>query len=82
MGALIELEEEGEKKGGGGSRFNRNTRTKMFVPGSALVFPEYPPLMCTVVKLDYFNWPLRKQADYKHATRRPTLLSPFPGTRQ
>ena len=30
----------------------------------------------------YFTWPLRKQAAYKQATRGPTALSPFRGTRQ
>ena len=29
-----------------------------------------------------FTWPLRKQAAYKQATRGPTALSPFRGTRQ
>ena len=30
----------------------------------------------------YFTWPLRKQAACKQATRGPTALSPFRGTRQ
>ena len=30
----------------------------------------------------YFTWSLRKQAAYKQATRGPTALSPFRGTRQ
>ena len=30
----------------------------------------------------YFTWPLRKQAAYKQATRGPTAVSPFQGTRQ
>ena len=30
----------------------------------------------------YFTWPLRKQAAYEQATRGPTAISPFQGTRQ
>ena len=30
----------------------------------------------------YFTWPLRKKAAYKKATRGPTALTPFRGTRQ
>ena len=47
-------------------------------PGQALTLSTFVTNVCWID----FTWSLRQQAAYKQATRGPTALSPFRGTRQ